>query len=530
MKLITTVIFVILLQQYSLANLVPKEIRRRADIADHRVHTDEHIELGTPKQLKREGENENDFWLDIAKTFVDAQLTKRVNTNRAKNVIFFLADGMSVATYNAARVAKGGEEESLSFENFPHMGMVRTYCVDYQVADSACTSTAYLTGVKANYGTVGVSAKVPRYDCTAQLDPSTHTESIFKWALDSNKSAGIVTTDVVTGASPSGAYAHSANRYWENDVDVLADGCDPNIIDDISKQLIRGDVGSRLHVILGGGRAEMRNTTFIDEEGSAGYRTDGLDLIQEYQDAKSHLRSRYVWNATDFRSINPNEVDYLLGLFESSTMEYNRDVVESGNEDKEPTLAEMTEKAIDILSKNENGYVLFVEGQKIDSAHHSNYARLSLDETLEFAKAVELARNKVNEEDTLIVVTSDHSHTLSYNGYGGRGTDIYSPAERSNIDGKPYMKLMYANGPGYPNHMSAAQRTRIDLSKIDTSSNRFRFPAGLLVSSETHAGEDVAVFASGPWSHLFSGVYEQHVLTHLMAYASCLGDGLTHCT
>lgn len=101
-------------------------------------------------------------------------------------------------------------------------------------------------------------------------------------------------------------------------------------------------------------------------------------------------------------------------------MMYNRDVVESGAEDREPTLAEMTDKAIDILSKNENGYVLFVEGQKIDSAHHSNYARFSLDETLEFSKAVELARNKVNEEDTLIVVTSDHSHTMSYNGYGVR--------------------------------------------------------------------------------------------------------------
>lgn len=93
------------------------------------------------------------------------------------------------------------------------------------------------------------------------------------------------------------------------------------------------------------------------------------------------------------------------------------------------------------------------------------------------------------------------------------------------------MKLMYANGPGYPNQMSASERGRIDLSKIDTSSNRFQFPASLQVSSETHAGEDVAVFANGPWSHLFTGIYEQHVLTHLMAYAACLGEGLSHsCT
>lgn len=190
----------------------------------------------------------------------------------------------------------------------------------------------------------------------------------------------------------------------------------------------------------------MRNTTVTDEEGAAGYRTDGLDLIQEYLDRNAQRRARYVWNAvnftifahiefletfnkipsqTDLRAINANEVDYLLGLFEYDTLMYNRDVVDNGYEDREPTLSEMTDKAIDVLSKNANGFFLFVEGQKIDSAHHSNYARLSLDETLEFAKAVEVAKNKVNEDDTLIVVTSDHSHTVSYNGYGVSSETIY---------------------------------------------------------------------------------------------------------
>lgn len=211
MKLIAAVIFVILIEQFSFANIVPQEIRTRADVSDRQMHAsdgDVKAESGTLK-LKRDGENENDFWLNIAKDFVDVQSKRPKNTNKAKNVIFFLADGMSVSTYNAARVVIGGEEQSMSFENFPHMGMVKTYCVDYQVPDSSCTSTAYLTGVKANYGTVGLTAKVPRYDCTGQLDLSTHTESIYKWALDSGKSAGLVTTDTVTGASPSGVFAHS---------------------------------------------------------------------------------------------------------------------------------------------------------------------------------------------------------------------------------------------------------------------------------------------------------------------------------
>jgi hypothetical protein len=86
-------------------------------------------------------------------------------------------------------------------------------------------------------------------------------------------------------------------RNWHNDVDVRGNGCDPNQIEDISKQLIRSDVGSRLQVILGGGRANMRNNTILDEEGVRGRRTDGLDLIQEYLDRNADSRVKYVWDA-----------------------------------------------------------------------------------------------------------------------------------------------------------------------------------------------------------------------------------------
>lgn len=92
----------------------------------------------------------------------------------------------------------------------------------------------------------------------------------------------------------------AANRYWENDAEVRGNGCDSDVIDDISKQLIRGDVGSRLQVILGGGRGNLRNDTVVDEEGARGFRTDGLDLIQEYLDRHSDSRAKYVWNAVIF--------------------------------------------------------------------------------------------------------------------------------------------------------------------------------------------------------------------------------------
>lgn len=110
------------------------------------------------------------------------------------------------------------------------------------------------------------------------------------------------------------------------------------------------------------------------------------------------------------------KTDYLLGLFEHDHMRYNLDV-KKGKLSEEPSLLEMTRTAIKMLQKEDNGFFLFVEGGMIDQAHHYNYAQTSLDETKEFADAIELAREMTSEEDTLIVVTADHSHVFTYNGY-----------------------------------------------------------------------------------------------------------------
>lgn len=96
------------------------------------------------------------------------------------------------------------------------------------------------------------------------------------------------------------------------------------------------------------------------------------------------------------------------------------------------------------------------------------------------------------------------------------------------MDRKPYMTLSYANGPGFKNNWNATG-TRADLRKLNKNSNNFQFPATLPRQYETHAGEDVPVFANGPWSHLFNGNYEQNTIPHLMAFAACIGDGLKSC-
>ncbi|XP_049540126.1 alkaline phosphatase-like [Anopheles darlingi] len=501
--------------------------------SDKRHHPRLRDELSPKSQLKNaEQEQTIEYWRDQAKATVERLLKKKENTNTAKNVIMFLGDGMSIATVAMARVYAGGEEKPLFFEEFPYIGMSKTYCVNYQVADSACTATAYLTGVKGNYETIGVNANVPVRDCHAARNRSTHTSSIGQWAMDAGKDAGIVTTTRVTHASPSGMYAHTAFRDWEDDYWVKQDGCTSEQVDDIAHQLVYGETAPKLRVILGGGRREFldRDTGVDPEYGPGrGFRSDGRNLIDEWlKNGPVGENRTFVWKRSDLMAVDPHRTDRLLGMFEPSHCAYNLDTVHK-NLPEEPSLAEMVDKATDILSTNPKGFFLFVEGGRIDHGHHDNEAKYAIDETVQFAKAIELARKKFSEEDTLIVVTSDHSHSVSFAGYPKRGNDIFGTAGTGN-DGLPYMTISYANGLGFNTHVDKVKGSRTDVRQLNNfNEDNFPFPAMLPVELETHGGEDVAVYASGPWSHLFTGTYEQNIIPHVMAYAACIGRGHRAC-
>lgn len=112
--------------------------------------------------------------------------------------------------------------------------------------DSACTATAYLGGVKNNYGTLGVTASVARKDCIASLDSSNHVDTILSWAQEAGKATGLVTTTRITHASPAGNYAHSAERDWESDADMSRSGSTE--CDDIAKQLVNNEPGKNCKV------------------------------------------------------------------------------------------------------------------------------------------------------------------------------------------------------------------------------------------------------------------------------------------
>ncbi|XP_037950626.1 membrane-bound alkaline phosphatase-like [Teleopsis dalmanni] len=476
--------------------------------------------------IKNVDELTNQFWNEKAQAILAERLqhSETVKTNHAKNIIMFLGDGMSVHTITAARNLMGDSAEQVYFEKFPYVGLSKTYCVDRQVADSACTATAYLGGVKANYGTIGVNANVRRYNCTEAQNPANFVESIAKWAQDADKDTGFVTTSRVTHASPGGVYAHTANRNWENDAEILSSGCSAVDNVDIARQLVEWSVGKKLKVIMGGGRRNFLNTTVNDEEGLPGLRSDGRNLIKTWlQDKTSrNIKANYVWSKKGLSKVDLSKTEYLLGLFSNSHCPYHGDLKRSRLTNAKPSLSEMTEAAIKVLQKNNKGFFLFVEGARIDMAHHDTRARKSLEDTVEFAEAIKKAREMTSTDDTLIVVTSDHSHTMTINGYPYRDQDITGLADDVADDGLPYTILSYANGPGFYSTYSN-DHGRNEITEKLTADAKFEYLASVPLSSETHGGDDVGVFASGPYAQYFSGNYEQSNIPAMMARASNIG-------
>ncbi|KAK4874973.1 hypothetical protein RN001_014333, partial [Aquatica leii] len=470
------------------------------------------------QRISNSDELHAEFWQKNAKETIKERLDIHRNKNTAKNVILFLGDGMSITTLAAARTHLGqrnnktGEETFLSFEKFPFTGLSKTYCVDRQVADSACSSTAYLGGVKANEGTAGVTASVKLSDCVAMNNPVNHVNSVAYLSQLAGKRTGIVTTTRVTHASPSGAYAHTANRDWESDADIDLEGKDPKQCMDIAQQLIYGKTGQKLNVIFGGGRYNFLPKDVIDEDNNPGIRNDSRNLIKEWKELKENTKHKYVHDLKGLKDLS-KDTEYVLGLFDSDHMAYNLD----RDTKNKPSLSEMVKKAVEILSKGKKGFFLFVEGGRIDHAHHKVLARKALDETIELHKAVETAVKMTDEDDTLIVVTSDHAHTMTLNGYPNRGNKILGIGGKGD-DKLPYTTLTYANGP------SATSGSRPNITLHNFEDPNYKYPSFVIRSKETHGGEDVGIFARGPWSHLFTGVTEQHVIPHIMSYASCVGD------
>ena len=259
-----------------------------------------------------------------------------------------------------------------------------------------------------------------------------------------------------------------------------------------------------------------------------GVRKD-KDLLEEFQEAGGTV----LHTLDDLQGWDYS--DKTLGVFNSDHLEW--EMVRRKGEVKEPSLTELTRQAISKLERSEEGFVLMVEGGRIDHAHHENLAKKALEETLELERAVEMAINMTRREETLIIVTADHSHAITMNGYPARGNPIlgvtmdenYYMALDSQSDRQPYTTISYANGPGFNFNFNKTTGFWNNLANVDTQADEFMMMSTFYSDYETHGGEDVSAYAIGPQAHLISGVHEQSYLAHLMAFAACLRPGDLPC-
>ena len=471
-------------------------------------------------------------WYNDGQRFINEGKHLRAEQRRAKNVILFVGDGMGISTLTAARILEGqlnanpGEENRLSFEKFPYVALSKTYSWDQQTSDSAPTMTAMITGYKAREGQLSVNHLTPRGECSAAVIAANSLPTMLEQAAAAGKATGVVSTARITHATPAATYSHTAVRDWEADSNIPSSCGTTGVVKDIARQLIEVSpvVKSSLKVALGGGRTYFMPKTAFDPEYTTtkGRRNDGRDLTAEWV-STGGAKAAYAWNKAQFDAANPATTDYLLGLFEPSHVQYEAD--RASDPAGEPSLTEMTEKSIKMLEKNRKGFFLHVEGGRIDHAHHAGNANRALLDTIELSKAVKKAVEMTDPNETLIIVTADHSHVFTIAGYPHRGNDILGltkevPAVDGNPtapskagDGLPYTTLGYQNGPG------AVSGARADLTSVDTTALGYLQQAVVPMGSETHAGEDVTIYAKGPKSHLVHGSMEQNWIYHVMKEA-----------
>ncbi len=322
-----------------------------------------------------------------------------------KNVIFLIGDGMGLGQTSLARLTVLGPDGKLTMERLPVIGLVRTHSANKLVTDSAASGTAMSTGHKTNNGIISMTPdNIP-------------LETIFKAANRTGMRTGLVATSTITHATPAVFASHVTSR---------------NNQAAIAEQLI----DNKVNIILGGGRQYFLPATHPDSK-----REDGKDVL------KRAIENGYTYIKTKDELLQATG-PYLLGLFQTGPMKTVA---------PEPSLSDMTKKAIDLLNKEKAGFILMVEGSQIDWACHANDPNRSIRQTLLFDQAVKTAMDfAVNDQKTIVIVTADHET-------GG---------------------LTVSNG--------------------DLSGKNLK----LTWSSKQHSAMPVPLYAFGPKSEIFSGVYD----------------------
>lgn len=367
-----------------------------------------------------------------------------------KNVVFFIGDGMGIASVTGGRIWAHGANGSLNIEKMPFSGFVKTFSSSDFVTDSAASATALASGVKTYNGAIGLTD--PMLDPTGKSRP---LETLVDLAKRMGKSVGVISTAGVTHATPASFYAHVPSREQE---------------EDIAKQVLN----SKLDLLMGGGR-----DAFLP------VRKDKRNLVEELQ----AIGWKYTQTLEDLLALKPHAQDRVLGLFAGGHMAYDLDRKKANL--SEPTLTQLVNFAVKHLSQNPAGYFLMVEGGRIDHAAHDNDAKNIFGDMHAFDLAIGSVLQE-RAEDTLVLVTADHET-------GGLALSGYKSLEDSKAEGllgkvtsflddDRYL-VSFASGPG-------AKRAKNDGSL---------YPSLYYQAAAAHTAVDVPILASGPGAELFSG-------------------------
>lgn len=456
---------------------------------------------------------------------------------KAKNIIFLLGDGLSVAHRTAARIMAKGMTEGkangrLAMDDLDHMAFIGTSATNSIATDSANTMSAYMTGHKTAINALGVYAdRTP----SSLDDPKVETiaEALRR---TTKKSIGVVSTAEIEDATPAAVVAHTRRRADKAEIVGMLFNVKPD-------------------VILGGGSAY-----FLAKDVPGSKRKDDKDYIKIFKDAGYALAT----DKDELAKAAGTNTGKILGLFHTGNMDTALDRMQLkkgtvGKFPNQPGLVDMTKTALDSLSKNPEGFFLMVEGASIDKMSHPLDWERAVFDTIEFDKAVAAALEfQKTHPDTLIVTTGDHTHGVAVIGTIDDTKDVKEGRERvGTYDRAGFPNYEDKDGDGYPDSVAVSKHLAIfanngpdhyetfkpkldgpfepavknDKGEYEANPAYKDVPGAMFVPGNlprdedtgVHAVDDVVLQSTGPGAEGFKGYMEESDVYKVLADTFAIG-------
>ncbi|MGG0170260.1 alkaline phosphatase [Paenibacillus dokdonensis] len=406
--------------------------------------------------------------------FADASAAQAGSGKEVKNVILFITDGMSLSDVNLARWYQGGQP--LEMDKY-FSGLVRTYATDSLTTDSAAGATAYATGHKVKSETVSIlpdKTTMPFIEPTPKQDMNKPLPTLVDAVRLNGKSTGVVFTCELTDATPATFLSHAYSREYAYS---------------IAEQMVYSGVD----VLLGGGSDYL-----VPGKGEVN-RKDGEDLTKVLKSSGYE----YVTNKKDLLN---TQTDKVWGLFNKEALDADFDL----NPQQQPSLKEMTQVAIDKLSKNDKGFFLMVEASQIDWFGHDNDPVGVISETLAFDKAFKAAIDFAQKDgNTAVLSVSDHATGgLNMTNYD-TAKDLVSILKKAkhtsygiegDINEKNFKKMLADNYalPDLTKEEAEAVRKGLKDNLSPVIGKILGERVGVSFSTDDHVAEEIGLFAYHP--------------------------------